>query len=48
MKRHYRRYTPEMVERICGCSREKFLQVAETLFNNSGREAVMRFTYTFR
>lgn len=29
MKRHYARYTPEMVERICGTPREQFLQVAQ-------------------
>ena len=38
MKRHYARYTPEMVENVCGCPEEKFLQVAETLLENSGRE----------
>ncbi len=29
MKRHYSRYTPEMVASICGCAREDFLKVAE-------------------
>lgn len=29
MKRHYSRYTPEMVARICGCNREDFLKAAE-------------------
>jgi formate dehydrogenase major subunit len=27
MKQHYARYTPEMVERVCGTPKEKFLQV---------------------
>jgi len=29
-KKHYARYTPETVEKICGTPKEKFLQVAET------------------
>ncbi len=31
MKAHYARYTPEMVEKICGTPKEKFLQVCEIL-----------------
>ncbi len=31
MKQHYSRYTPEMVERICGTPRDKFLKVCEML-----------------
>lgn len=38
MKRHYARYTPEMVERVTGCPREVFLQAADALARNSGRE----------
>src|SRR5687768_2730202 len=38
MRRHYARYTPEMVEQICGVPRETFLEVAEALIANSGRE----------
>jgi formate dehydrogenase major subunit len=38
MKRHYARYTPEMVERVTGCPRETFLAVADTLAKHSGRE----------
>lgn len=45
VKRHYSRYTPEMVERVCGCSREVFLSVAETLLNNSGRDKTSNITY---
>ncbi|MBN1497665.1 MAG: formate dehydrogenase-N subunit alpha [Spirochaetes bacterium] len=29
MKKHYSRYTPEMVERVTGCPKETFLKVAE-------------------
>jgi len=29
LKQHYSRYTPEMVERVCGTPKDKFLEVAE-------------------
>src|SRR5438477_8579083 len=29
LKKHYRRYTPEMVEEVCGIPRDLFLKVAE-------------------
>jgi formate dehydrogenase major subunit len=45
IKRHYARYTPEMVERVCGCSKEQFLKVAETLLTNSGRDRTSNITY---
>jgi formate dehydrogenase major subunit len=45
VKRHYSRYTPEMVERICGVPKELFLDVAETLCANSGRERTSAFCY---
>jgi formate dehydrogenase major subunit len=45
MKRHYARYTPEMVEKVCGCPRDKFVQVAETLIENSGRERTSAIVY---
>ena len=45
VKRHYARYTPEMVERICGVPRELFLSVAEALISNSGRERTSAFCY---
>src|SRR5437763_8207800 len=45
MKRHYARYTPEMVERICGIAKEDFLRVAETLIENSGRERTSMLVY---
>jgi formate dehydrogenase major subunit len=31
MKRHYSRYTPEMVANICGCAKEQFLKAAEII-----------------
>ena len=45
LKRHYARYTPELVERVCGVPRAKFLQVAETLCRNSGRERTSAICY---
>ena len=36
MKAHYARYTPEMVEKICGTPKEKFLKVAE-MVGSTGR-----------
>ena len=45
LKRHFARYTPEMVERVCGVPREKLVQVAETLCRNSGRERTGAICY---
>ena len=45
LKRHFSRYTPECVAEICGCSREQFLEVAEALCENSGRERTSAFCY---
>jgi formate dehydrogenase major subunit len=45
LKRHYSRYTPEMVERICGVPRRQLVEVAEALCRNSGRERTSAFAY---
>ena len=45
VKRHYARYTPEMVSDICGCSVADFLAVAEAITANSGRERTTAFCY---
>lgn len=45
MKRHYARYTPEMVENVTGCPQDRFIQVAETLLENSGRERTGAIVY---
>nr|WP_204623470.1 molybdopterin-dependent oxidoreductase [Crenalkalicoccus roseus] len=45
MKRHFARYTPEMVERVTGCPREVFLKVCEALARNSGRERTTAICY---
>ena len=46
LKRHFHRYSPEAVERICGIPRETFLEVAESLCRNSGRERTSAFVYS--
>jgi formate dehydrogenase major subunit len=46
LRKHYRRYTPEMVERVCGVPKEQFLEVAESLCENSGRERTSAFAYS--
>ncbi len=45
LRRHYDRYTPEMVEQITGCPAETFLRVADALARNSGRERTGAFCY---
>ena len=45
VRKHYARYTPSMVESVCGCSQEMFLRVADTLLNNSGRDKTSNITY---
>src|SRR4051794_19537594 len=46
LKRHFSRYTPEMVSQICGVSQDAFLEVAETLCANSGRERTSALVYS--
>lgn len=38
LKRHFERYTPEMVEQFCGVPKDVFLKVAETYVEASGPE----------
>jgi formate dehydrogenase major subunit len=45
LRRHFRRYTPELVERVCGVPADQFLEVAELLCENSGRERTTSFAY---
>ena len=45
LKKHFSRYTPEMVEQICGCPKEKFVRVAEMLLENSGPDRTSAFAY---
>lgn len=45
LKRHYARYTPEMVAEVCGTPPELFEKVAETICANSNRERTTAFCY---
>ena len=45
VKRHFSRYTPEMVEQVTGCPQQTFRQVAETILANSGRERTTAWAY---
>ena len=45
MRRHYARYTPEMVEQATGCPADTFLKVADALARNSGRERTGAICY---
>jgi formate dehydrogenase major subunit len=46
VKRHYARYTPEMVERICGVPQDLFLDVCRTWTQNSGRDRTGALVYS--
>jgi formate dehydrogenase major subunit len=45
LKRHFARYTPEMVERFCGIPKEAFLKAAETFTSASGPEKTAAICY---
>jgi formate dehydrogenase major subunit len=45
LKRHYARYTPELVERFCGVPRERFLTIAEMFCSASGPEKTGAICY---
>ena len=45
LKRHFAKYTPEMVEKVCGTPREAFLKVAEAICENSTPEKTTSFCY---
>jgi formate dehydrogenase major subunit len=45
LKKHVARYTPEMVERICGTPQDKFLKVAEIVTSTGNAERVGTITY---
>ncbi len=45
LKKHYARYTPEMVSQVTGCPQEKVIEVAETLLNNSGPDKTSAICY---
>ncbi len=45
LTRHFERYTPEMVEEICGIPPDLFARVCEAISSNSGRERTTAFAY---
>jgi formate dehydrogenase major subunit len=45
LKRHFARYTPELVESSCGIPKEKFLEVAEAYSSASGPEKTGAICY---
>ena len=45
LKRHFSRYTPEMVERYCGVPKDVFLRVADTFSSASGPERTGAICY---
>ncbi|MBI4673994.1 MAG: molybdopterin-dependent oxidoreductase [Chloroflexi bacterium] len=45
LKRHYARYTPEMVQRVCGAPADSVQKVGDALLNNSGRDKTSGFCY---
>jgi len=46
LKRHFARYTPELVEQICGVPTDTFGQVCELLTENSGRDRTSALVYS--
>ncbi|HET9489717.1 MAG TPA: formate dehydrogenase-N subunit alpha [Methylomirabilota bacterium] len=48
LRKHYDRYTPEMVERVCGISKDLFLQVADTFCSASGPDKTGTISYALQ
>jgi len=46
LKRHFARYTPEMVEQVTGVPQEKFAEVCRAWTQNSGRERTTALVYS--
>ncbi len=46
LKRHFARYTPQMVEQVCGVPQETFGRVCELVTENSGRDRTTAFVYS--
>jgi formate dehydrogenase major subunit len=46
LKRHFARYTPEVVEQACGVPPETFVRVCELLTANSGRDRTTALVYS--
>src|SRR6202041_452948 len=46
VKRHFARYTPEVVEQACGVPPETFARICELLTSNSGRDRTTALVYS--
>ena len=46
LKRHFARYSPEVVEAICGIPKEQFLRVCTAWTSNSGRDRTAALVYS--
>jgi len=46
LKRHYARYTPQMVAEVCGVPEDLFLQVCKDVTENSGRDRTTSWVYS--
>ncbi len=45
LKHHYSRYTPELVERVCGTPQDKFLHVCEALASTATKDRAATILY---
>jgi formate dehydrogenase major subunit len=45
LRRHFARYTPELVEQVCGVPQDAFAEVARAITENSGRDRTTAFVY---
>jgi formate dehydrogenase major subunit len=45
VKRHFARYTPELVEQLCGIPKDEFLEIADIFTSASGREKTAAICY---
>ena len=46
LRRHFARYTPELVQEVCGITPEQLLDVCEAVTANSGRERTTAWVYS--
>jgi formate dehydrogenase major subunit len=46
LKRHFARYTPQLVQEVCGIAPEQFRAVADALTSASGRDRTAAFVYS--
>jgi formate dehydrogenase major subunit len=46
LKRHFARYTPDMVEQACGIPQATFARICELITSNSGRDRTTAFVYS--